>query len=53
MTVINDEELLYSADELQFRQHVRDFLETEIMPLQNDSVCQQLQNPRINWKRVA
>ncbi|MHA2433017.1 MAG: acyl-CoA dehydrogenase family protein [Candidatus Thorarchaeota archaeon] len=33
MTVINDEEMLYKADELQFRKKVRDWVEAEISPL--------------------
>lgn len=35
MTLINDEELLYSAEELQFRQQVREFVETEIKPIKD------------------
>jgi alkylation response protein AidB-like acyl-CoA dehydrogenase/acyl dehydratase/putative sterol carrier protein len=34
MTVINDEEMLYSVEELRFRQRVRDWVDKEIKPLE-------------------
>jgi len=33
MTIINDEGMLYTADELKFREKVRDWVEAEISPL--------------------
>ena len=35
MTLINDDELLYTADELAFRKEAREFVEREIQPLRN------------------
>jgi alkylation response protein AidB-like acyl-CoA dehydrogenase/acyl dehydratase/putative sterol carrier protein len=34
MTVINDDEMLYSAEELRFRQKVREWVDKEIRPLE-------------------
>jgi len=33
MTIMNDEEMLYTAHEIKFRKKVRDWTETEIRPL--------------------
>ncbi|MFX1264943.1 MAG: acyl-CoA dehydrogenase family protein [Promethearchaeota archaeon] len=33
MTIVNDEEMLYTADELKFREKVRDWVEGEVRPL--------------------
>lgn len=33
MSRINDEELLYSTDELRFRDEIRDFVGAEILPI--------------------
>ncbi len=33
MTVINDDQLLYTTDELAFRQQIRDFIEHKILPI--------------------
>ncbi len=33
MTVINDDHLLYTTDELAFRQQIRDFIEHKILPI--------------------
>ena len=52
MTVINDEELLYSADELQFRQQVRNFIETEITPI-TDKITNQTIDYRILFKKFV
>jgi alkylation response protein AidB-like acyl-CoA dehydrogenase len=35
MTVINDDELLYSSNEIKFRQQTREFVEREIRPMKN------------------
>ncbi len=36
MTVMNDEELLYTQDELNFREKARQFVEEVISPIAND-----------------
>lgn len=52
MTVINDEKLFYSADELQFRQQVRNFLDSEITPLA-DKITNQTIDYRLLFKKFG
>ncbi len=35
MTLINDEDMLYTKDELAFRDDAREFVEREIVPIAN------------------
>jgi len=52
MTAINDEELLYSVDELQFRQQIQAFVETNITPIA-DKITNQTINYRLLFKKFG
>ena len=45
MLLINDEELLYSADELDFQSKIRELIETEISPIVED-----IENKSIDYR---
>jgi len=49
MTVMNDEELLYTQDELNFREKARQFVEEVISPIAND-VETNAPWPEANWR---
>lgn len=52
MTLINDENLLYSAEELQFRQQVRDFVDAEIKPI-TDKIADQTFDYREFFRKLG
>ena len=49
MTIINDETLLYSQDELKFRDRVREFVDQEVKPIADD-VEANAPWPEKNWR---
>jgi len=49
MTIINDEELLYTHDELEFKEKARQFVEEVISPIAND-VETNAPWPEANWR---
>jgi butyryl-CoA dehydrogenase len=51
MTTINDEDLLYSKDELAFRDVVREFVKQEIEPIA-DKVEKQAPYPEDAWRKL-
>lgn len=51
MTLINDEDLLYSSDELKFREVAREFVEREIRPIAKD-VERTTPFPEKDWRKL-